>query len=465
MENFRKTQIQILIAILLIFLVGTSGYYFIEDGWTLFDSFYMVAITITTVGFGEIPHELSKTGRLFTVLLLFVGLGTAATFATHLARFIIEGELKGMFGRKKMQDKIKKTQGHYIVCGHGRTGVAICLKLYEKRIPFVVIDSDPEALDLAEHRGYLTVKGDATSDASLLAAGIERASGIVTCIPSDASAMSISLAARELNPKIHIIAQGTDPAIETRMARAGVDKVVYPLKLGGEQIARLIASQYGMAAETEAKEPEAGILGYHISVFRSFGADKITVKEAMAKASALQAIALKTEGGEIIEQPSPDLLVGKNDSLILLVRESKAAAATGLSYGAKEITWSDELSIGITEIDEQHRMLVLLAGEFEKGVAAGRGREQVAGVFDRLLNYTVEHFRNEESIMKRHNYPDTAGHIQKHRALTKQVMELNRDKKYVFPENVAEFLNSWLINHIMIVDKELGKFLKQQGVR
>ena len=109
MDNFRRKQIQIITAILVIFLSGTLGYYVIEDGWTLLDAFYMVAISITTVGFGEI-HDLSPAGRIFTIVLIFFGLGTAATFAAHFARFIIENEMKGRFRRKKMQDKIKNIQ-------------------------------------------------------------------------------------------------------------------------------------------------------------------------------------------------------------------------------------------------------------------------------------------------------------------------------------------------------------------
>ncbi|HDY88540.1 MAG TPA: bacteriohemerythrin [bacterium] len=464
-------KMQIVIVIVSIFLFGTLGYYFIEDGWTLFDAFYMVAITITTVGFGEI-HDLSPAGRIFTTFLIFTGLGAAATFATYFARFIIEGELKGIFGRKKMQNKIKNIQGHYIVCGHGENGITICLNLYENEIPFVVIDSDAEALEIAEQRGYLTVKGDAASDMALLAAGIERASGIVTCIPNDASTISISLAARELNNKIHIIAQGNDPTIETRMFRAGVDTVVYPLKLGGEQIARLIAKHYGIAPadrrqheDVKIPEHDPGVMGYYIRIFRLFDDKKITIREAIAKTNSLFAVALKTGDGEILENPSQDTEITRNDSLVMLVQKTKSILQTDVSQKETGITWSDKLSIGITAIDEEHRNLVLLLNRFQKSVSAGSGREKIVSVFEKLLDYTVTHFKNEEEFMQKYDYPETDNQVQEHRALTKTVMELNKDKRYVFQENICEFLNSWLKEHIMGTDKKLGEFLNKQGVK
>lgn len=464
MENFRRHQIQIVIIILSIFLFGTLGYYFIEDGWSLFDAFYMVAITITTVGYGE-THDLSNAGRMFTTLLIFIGLGAAGTFATHIARFVIEGELKGMFGRKKMQGKIKKIKDHYIVCGHGKAVDTICLKLYESEIPFVVIDSESEPLTNAEQRGYLVINGNAANDMTLLSAGIERASGIVICIPDDASTLFISLAAREMNPQIHIIAQGSDPSIESRIMRAGADTVVYPLKLGGEQIARLIAEHCGISHETEIQGANPSVMGYYLRIFRHFGDDEITIDDAIAKTNARRAVALIREDGAVTDDPALTININQNDSVVMLIQKGKTAPDTKAVQRPKKVTWSDKLSLGITSIDGEHRTLVLLTGEFQEALSGEQSRENIQTLFDKLLDYTVQHFKNEEEIMRRYQYPDLSRHIQEHRALTQKVMELNKDKKYVFPENIADFLYSWLKDHIMGIDVELGHFLKEQGIR
>jgi voltage-gated potassium channel len=463
MDSLRRKKLQIVAAIVIIFVFGTLGYYVIEEDWTLLDAFYMVAISITTVGFGEI-HSLSPAGRIFTVVLIFMGLGLAATFAAHLARFIVEYELRGIFGRKKMQERIKRVKDHYIVCGYGGTGATICLKLYEREIPFIVVDADEDALELAAQRSYLTVKGNAANDSTLLSAGVERASGIVTCIPDDASALFISLAARELNPEIHIITQGEDPKTEARMIRAGVDTVVYPLKLGGEQIARLIAGQYGKAEEAETGGPECDIMGFSLTVYRHFEDGDIRVREAAARAGAVQVLSLRREDGETVNQPAGDEKVGSGDSIVMVLHRSDAAGAGG-ERASEEIVWSDDLSVGITAIDEEHRTLVILANEFRKALSAGRGREEVAGVFDKLLDYTVQHFTHEEGYMRKYDYPGMEVQIREHRSFTRQVMELNKDKKYVFPENVSDFLYSWLKHHIMDIDKELGRFLRERNVR
>ncbi len=464
MDSYKRNLIQLVAVVSSIFFIGTLGYYFIEDGWTLFDAFYMVAISITTVGYGE-THELSNAGRVFSIFLIFLGLGVAAAFATRIARFVVEGELKGIYGRKKMQNKINKMNKHYVVCGHGRTGNTICLKLFELGIPFVVVESDRERRELAEHRGYLTIDGDGTNDIALINAGIERASGIVICMSEDTKTLVISLAARELNSEIHIIAQGSDPNIETRIKRSGANAVVYPIKLGGEQIARLIAQQYGISSAVERRIHDPGIMGYYLRIFKLFDDRNITISEALTKADALYAVALKTGDGEIHEMPSRDMEITKNDSLVMLVKKIKNIPQPDVSQKEIGITWSDNLSIGIPVIDEEHRSLVLLANEFQLALSEGHGTEKVAIVFDKLLEYTAKHFKNEEEYMEKNSYPNIEEHKAEHLDLVNQVMELNKDKRYVFPENISEFLSSWLKEHIMGSDKEFGIFLNKQGIK
>ncbi|MDP2847544.1 MAG: potassium channel family protein [Humidesulfovibrio sp.] len=152
MENIRKLQIQTLGLVVTPLAAGTAGYFFIESGWSVFDAFYMTAITITTVGFDEV-QPLSTGGRAFSLSLIFFGLGSVAISATHLAQFIIQGELTGIFGRIRMQKQIDSLVGHYIVCGCGNIGSTICLKLFDMDLPFVVVESVPKALEGARGRG------------------------------------------------------------------------------------------------------------------------------------------------------------------------------------------------------------------------------------------------------------------------------------------------------------------------
>lgn len=444
-----------------VFLIGTLGYYYLEDGWSLFDSFYMVAITITTVGFGEI-HKLSVPGRIFTIFLIFVGFGGAVAFATQLARLVIEGELGGYMGKRKMNDRIRKTSEHYIICGHGRTGSSICKKLHEVGIPFVVVEISKEALSSAKLKDFMCVEGNPSSDVVLLSAGIERASGIVICVSDDAATIFIALAARELNPNIYIIAQSGDPSIESRFIRAGADTVVYPLRLGGEQVARLITAHCGLDTSPAAFTTDSGVLGYYLRIFRKFGDGELTVGEVLDTENAIKAIALRTEMGEEILEPGVKAKLPKNSSLVLLVKSGDSMPVKLDSSSKEMIVWSEELMIGITSIDEEHRSLVVLANKFQRSLKDGLNSSEVEKLFEKLIDYTDKHFVNEEKIMKKYSYPDLDNHKLEHKRLIQEVLAMKKDQKYIFHENISDFLYSWLVEHIIKTDLKFGKYLSEK---
>jgi voltage-gated potassium channel len=222
-----------------VLICGTLGYMVIEN-WGFLDALYMTIVTVTTVGFAE-THPLSVIGRVFTIILIFGGWTTFAIVGALIARMVIHKEIKGFFRRNNMQNIIDKMKNHYIVCGGGRIGSFICEDLKEKKIPFVLAEIDETLLQIAEKKGYLVVKGNATTDEILLESGIKRAKGIVAALTNDADNLMISLAARELNPDIHIIARCEKASIHKRMRQGGSDVVVSPLQLGARHIAGLIA--------------------------------------------------------------------------------------------------------------------------------------------------------------------------------------------------------------------------------
>ncbi len=189
----------------IVLFIGIVGYMSIER-WTLLDSIYMTIITITTVGFTE-THPLTDFGRIFTIILIFCGWTTFAIVGALIARAVIHKEITGFFRRKNMQNVIDKMKNHYIVCGGGRIGSFISEDLKNKKVPFVLLEIDEILLQIAEKKGYLVVKGNATTDEALIESGIKRAKGLVAALTNDADNLMISLAARELNPDIHIIAR------------------------------------------------------------------------------------------------------------------------------------------------------------------------------------------------------------------------------------------------------------------
>ncbi len=447
-------SVQILLAVVFVIMAGTVGYMSLEDGWTFLDALYMTVITITTIGYGEI-HSLTPAGRVFTMALIFCGLGLAAVFATQVARMIVESGVSNLYEKRRMRDKVLKLDQHSIVCGYGRIGRAVSLKLHEMGLPFVIVDTDESRLAEAGRRGYLTAHGDAASDGVLLNIGIRKAKTIVLCINNDASNINIALAARELNPDIYIVTRGSNPEIEYRMIRAGANTVVYPLSLGGEQIARILARETGHEDKVNNTEPTE-TMGYGLRLYRHMKTTPITVAEAMSLTKAAVAVAVTRHTGERITQPGPDVVLEKEDCLVAAAFTEESAVC-GLDC---EIQWSDDLLLGIPSIDAEHRVLVKYAEDFQQAVQQGQGREALSRLFDRLLEYTAGHFAREETFMRAMQYEDIDEHIREHRRITGEVMQLNRDKSYVFPANVGSFLEDWIVGHISHRDREYAEKYK-----
>jgi len=451
-------HVKLFLSIGSILLFGTLGYYYIEGTWTLFESFYMTVISITTVGYGE-TKPLTDAGRAFTIVLIFIGIGTAVNFAGHLAKTILENNLK--YGAKKMMKRIDKLRDHYIICGYGDIGSSICSSLNDSKIPFVVIDHDEKSLEYARRRNYLVIEGQAVYDTTLLEAGIKKAKGIVICLGDDSINMNVSLAAREINPDIFIIARGYKSFIEKRMMRAGANSVVNPLKLGGKQIAELISKQYSSEENHDSLQTQSSLMGFSLRIYQHFLINKVAVKEIKERLGAISVLKLKRENGEEIENPSETLKLSKNETLLLLVNEE------ALEKKVKRFItfeWSSEFSLGFKLIDNDHKKLFELVNNFVYQLNKGQGKNSLVKTFDELLDYTVIHFGNEERIFKKYNYPGLEEHQKEHRELVDKLVKLNKDKQYIFAENVADFLTSWLVDHILGSDMQYVNYFREKKI-
>jgi voltage-gated potassium channel len=207
------------------------------EGWGFLDSIYMTIITLTTVGFREI-HDLSPKGMVFTIILIIFGVGTVLYALSAGARTILEGELQEIFGRKRLEKRIKELNNHYVICGYGRMGRIICRELKGKGIKFVVIEKNSELV--AGRENILIIEGDATNDEILREVGIERAKGLISVLPTDAENLYVVLSARELNPDLFIVARAGEEGSENKLLRAGANKVVSPYHIGGLRIAHTV---------------------------------------------------------------------------------------------------------------------------------------------------------------------------------------------------------------------------------
>jgi voltage-gated potassium channel len=230
----RRVWVAFLIPILLL-TAGTLGYRWIEgDPWTYFDGFYFTAITLTTIGYGEV-YPLSTAGRVFTVVLAYSGIFTLAYFASELVRAAVTGELRDVIGRQWVDDQLVSLSGHLIVCGHGRMGKIVCAELDRQKKWFVLVEKSPELLKDLPYAYCLPLSGDGTADEVLRKAGVERARALVTVVGSDSDNLYIALSARLLNPKLLIVARAEEEDAEIKLRKVGANKVISPYLAGGHR--------------------------------------------------------------------------------------------------------------------------------------------------------------------------------------------------------------------------------------
>jgi voltage-gated potassium channel len=234
LHRFRLLKIFTL-ALLVLTASGTVGFHFIE-GWSWFDSFYMVIITLSTIGYQEV-HQLSHAGRIFNIALITSGVSLVFLMIGALTQALLEFELLRVFGKRRMEREVANLRDHYIICGAGRVGSSVASELSRKPCPFVIVESDEKSVADLDSK-WLVLIGDAASEKMLHEAGIERAAGLVAATTTDATNIYIVLTARGLNPRIKIIARASEERAEKHLKTAGADSVISPYAAAGHRIAQ-----------------------------------------------------------------------------------------------------------------------------------------------------------------------------------------------------------------------------------
>lgn len=236
MLNLARTRLlQVAVLLGVVLGVGTVGYMLVE-GWNTFDSFWMTVITVATIGYGEV-HPLTHNGRIFTLVLILLGLGTTAYAFSQLTAFIVEGDLSQALRRNKMEKRIRALEQHFIVCGLGNTGRVVLEELLKTQRPLVIVEKDAEKAAELEAKGLLVIHGDASHDDVLEKAGIAKARGIFCVLGHDQENLLLTLAARGLNATVRIVTELHDGRFRDRLTRCGADAVVDSPHIGGLRLA------------------------------------------------------------------------------------------------------------------------------------------------------------------------------------------------------------------------------------
>lgn len=239
MDLFKQLKIAGLVVLGLL-LAGTAGYFFIEHT-TLLDAVYITVSTLTTLGNGEAVMHPGNAGKIFTIIFALAGVSILFTVVFWAIGNAVEvaasDKLQRMLGRRRMDKAIRSVRDHYIICGYGRMGQSIAGEFRARKVPFVIVESNPEQLPKLSTEKTLYVEGDASDDKCLLSAGIEYAKGLIAVAPTDADNTFIVLTAKGINPKLFVVARSIKSEDEPKLRRAGADRVMSPYILGGKRMA------------------------------------------------------------------------------------------------------------------------------------------------------------------------------------------------------------------------------------
>lgn len=304
-----------------IFVGGVCVYMFVE-GWGFVDSFYMVVITLSTVGFGEI-QPLSDRARLLTSAIIILGVGNFAYIVGSFSRMLVDGHLHNLLWRRKVQRRIDKLENHYIVCGYGRIGGVVVQEILKVSSDVVVIEHDPKLVEQLKHDGIMHLSGDATDDLLLVSAGIKRARSIVTALTDEAANVYVTLTARQLNPKISIIARANNASHITRLEFAGANRVVLPHLIGGVRMAHTVLKptvtdflDLAVRGDIDLQMEQLGISEKSVFVGKNI------MDSNIRKDYDLIIVAIKRESGELVFNPGPREVLCSGDTLITLGRQA-----------------------------------------------------------------------------------------------------------------------------------------------
>lgn len=328
----------------LVFASSTEGY--VWSGWSLGDAAYMVTLTIFSVGYGEVHPIDTAWLRALTMETMILGCTGMIVLTGALVQVFAQHQIRSILGMDRMQSQIERLSGHAIICGFGRIGEQLAKELSAARQSFIIVERNPAKIVHAEAAGFLCLTADATDEETLRVAGIDRARVLATVLPDDATNVFITLSARNLNPRLEIIARGEIPSTEGKLIHAGADKVVLPTHIGAERIAEMILypttarfmgesqpmrdlkrglHEFGLEIEAVTVPPDSALAGE-------------TVGEAERRGNgAFFVVQIDRPGGPSFLHPGEGVWIEAGDTVVLVVRSTKVAAGTVFAAPKKKI--------------------------------------------------------------------------------------------------------------------------------
>ena len=305
--------------LLVITAMGTLGYHYIgRPSATWIDSFYMTFITIATIGFGEtVDLSAHPMGRLFTVFIAIIGIGTLSYLFSTLVALLIDSDLNAELRKKRMEKQIAQMKGHYIVCGIGRVGSNVAHELAKTRRSLVVIERDRAVLDtwLEHHPHALYLHDDAADDDALRRAGLSNATGVFAVTGDDSHNLMVALSVKLLSPKVRVVVRLHDIRNTNKARRAGADEIVSPDFTGGMRIASAMIRPHVVNFMDQMLHSDEGQRVEQVVVPEGF--DSKPLAELVPKSKDYLLMALH-EHGNWVFNPSDDHMVNAGTALVLM---------------------------------------------------------------------------------------------------------------------------------------------------
>ena len=305
-----------------VIVFGVLGY--VVNGWTFFDALFMVVITISGVGFGEVRPMGSTAERIHTMLVIALGLVAVAYTLAGFVQFLTEGEIRNYLGKQRMRRQIDAMAGHSIIVGFGRVGMLVSEELNGAEMEFVVIERSIERVIEIERRGYVNIHADATEEETLREAGLERAKSLISVLPTDAENVFLTLTARRLAPTIEIIARAEQPVTLKTLRQAGADHVVMPAVIGAHRIVSLLTNPSAVEfTELVTRRSSLAIEMEEIPVKARGPLDGLSLRDAdIGRRTGAMVIAVKRADGRVEFPPSGDEPFAVGDTAVILGRRS-----------------------------------------------------------------------------------------------------------------------------------------------
>lgn len=311
---------------------GTIVFHILE-GWSIVDSLYLTAQTVTTVGFGDLAPR-TVYGRLFATVFMLLSVGIVLYALTSSVQSIVQSEMLLTFGQLRRSLKMSKLRDHFIICGAGRVGSHLVRGLKATNDPFIVIESNRARVEELMDQGVAVLVRDATLEESLREAGVEYARGLAACLPDDADNVYVVLTARDLNPKLHIVARAAEEQAESKLIRAGANRVVAPTIIGGHRMAMALTKPAvgDFLDSLTANDLELGFEQLEVESGSTLVGRRLSETNIRSELDIV-IVSIRRSHGEIVFNPSGDAKIEPGDMLIAIGRAEALAKLTALARG------------------------------------------------------------------------------------------------------------------------------------